>query len=170
MLRKHIAPRKLVSNADAFASSGLRSSGEISHIRHGISRAPVVLLVERDSLLRWALYETLTDAGFRVLSAPSGACAESWLREMAQDVSAALIDDDVWPLGGSVRALLAARWPGLPIVVMVHDDGDPSLETRMREHGATEFLVKPFDLPDLVNLMESLTRYRRAPAFRSSIG
>jgi DNA-binding NtrC family response regulator len=131
-------------------------SGEISHIQRGISREPVVLIVERDALLRWALYETLTSAGFRVLAAPGSASAEAWIRQIEQDLSLALIDDDAWPLTASARAALQARWPALPIVVMLHGE-DPAIEARTREHGATEVLVKPFDLPDLVDLAERLT-------------
>jgi two-component system nitrogen regulation response regulator GlnG len=143
-------------------------SSEISHIRRGISRDPVVLVVERDGLLRWALYETLTDAGFRVLTAPSCACAESWLRQIDQALSLVLVEDDLWPLARSVRALLEARWPGLPVVVMAQSD-DPSLESRMREHGATEVLVKPFDLPDLVAVIERLTGHPHAHAVTSPV-
>jgi two-component system nitrogen regulation response regulator GlnG len=116
----------------------------------------VVLVVEQDGLLRWALYETLADAGFRVLTAPSSACAEAWLRQIDQDLSLALIADDAWPLTAPVRAILQTRWPTLPIVVMLHGE-HPALEARTRELGATEVLIKPFDLPDLVALVERLT-------------
>ena len=167
MVPKHAASRRLVKDTGAARPDWPHSSGEISHIRREISRNPVVLVVERDGLLRWALYETLTDAGFRVLAAPSCACAEIWLRQIDQDVSLALVEDDVWPLAESVRALLQARWPGLPIVVMTQSD-DPAVESRMREHGATEVLVKPFDLPDLVRVIERLTGYPHAHAVTPS--
>jgi DNA-binding NtrC family response regulator len=161
MLRKHSAHRTQPKAAGAVRHRGSHRSGEMSHIPREISRDPVVLLVERDGLLRWALYETLTDAGFRVLAAPSSACAETWLREIDQDLSIALLDEDVWPLASSARALLGARWPGLPIVVMVHGE-DPAVDARLRAHGATEVLVKPFDLPDLVSLIARLTGYPHA--------
>jgi DNA-binding response OmpR family regulator len=167
MLRKHAASRNLAKDTGAVRPDWPHPSGEISHIRRDISREPVALVIERDELLRWALYETLIDAGFRVLAAPSCACAESWLRQIDQELSLALVEDDVWPLASSVRARLEARWPGRPIVVMTQSD-DPSLESRMREHGATEVLVKPFDLPDLVRLAERLTGYPHARAVTSS--
>jgi DNA-binding NtrC family response regulator len=115
-----------------------------------------VLIVERDALLRWALYETLTTAGFRVLAAPGTACAEGWLRQIDQELSLAIIEDDVWPLPGPVKAILDARWPTLPMVVMLHGE-NPAVEARVRALGATEVLVKPFDLPVLVDLAERLT-------------
>jgi DNA-binding NtrC family response regulator len=158
MLQKHSAPRTQPKATGAVRHRGSHRSGEISHIPREISRDPVVLVVERDGLLRWALYETLADAGFRVLAAPSSACAETWLRQIDQDLSLALVDDDAWPLTPSVRAVLKTRWPSLPIVVMLHGE-HPALEAQARELGATELLIKPFDLPELVTLVERLTGF-----------
>lgn len=156
MLPKHAAPRTLAKASGAVRQQRPSRSGEISHIRREISRAPVVLIVERDALLRWALYETLTTAGFRVLAAPNTACAEAWLHQIDQELSLAIIEDDVWPLPRPLKTVLEARWPALPIVVMLHGE-NPAIEVRVREHGATEVLVKPFDLPDLIDLAERLT-------------
>jgi DNA-binding response OmpR family regulator len=161
MLRKLPAPRTHARNTGAARHRGFPCSGEISHIPREISRDPVVLVVERDGLLRWALYETLTEAGFRVLAAPSSVCAEAWLHQIDQDLSLALVDDDAWPLTASVRAILQTRWPSLPFVVMLHGE-HPTLEARTRELGATEVLVKPFDLPDLVKMVERLTGFPHA--------
>ena len=87
MSHKHSARHELAKHAGGVRPHLPHPTGEISHIRRGISRDPVVLVVERDGLLRWALYETLTEAGFRVLAAPSSACAEAWLRQIDQDLS-----------------------------------------------------------------------------------
>jgi DNA-binding NtrC family response regulator len=163
MLQKYPARRTHANAAGAVRANRSHRSGEISHIRREISPNPVVLVVERDGLLRWALYETLTEAGFRVLTAPSSVCAEAWLRQIDQDLSMALVDDDAWPLTASTRAVLQARWPLLPIVVMLHGE-HPALEARARELGATEVLVKPFDLPDLVHLSERITGFSPAQA------
>jgi DNA-binding NtrC family response regulator len=167
MLPKHAAPRTHAKASGAVRQQHPLRAGEISHIRREISRAPVVLIVERDALLRWALYETLSTAGFRVLAAPGTACAEGWLHQIDQELSLAIIEDDVWPLPRSVKAILEARWPTLPMVVMLHGE-NPAVEARVREAGATEVLVKPFDLPDLVDLAERLTTDAHAQAARAS--
>jgi DNA-binding NtrC family response regulator len=156
MLSKYSAPRSPAKAADAVRQHGPHRAGEISHIRRENSPDPVVLVVERDTLMRWALFETLTSAGCRVLAAPCSHCAEAWIRQIDQDLSLALIDDDAWPLTASARAALQARWPTLPIVVMLHGE-DPAIEARTRAHGATEVLVKPFDLRNLVDLVERFT-------------
>lgn len=165
MRRKHPASRP---SARATATGevhhrGSGLSGEISHIPREISRDPVVLVVERDGLLRWALYETLTQAGFRVLAASNSICAEAWLHQIEQDLSLALVDDEAWPLTPAVRAILQARWPTLPAVVMLNGER-PTPEAATREQGAADVLVKPFDLPDLVALVERLTGFPHARA------
>jgi DNA-binding NtrC family response regulator len=157
MLSKRPAPRTLATASGGARQNRSSRSGEISHIRREISRAPLVLVVDRDALLRWALYETLTTAGFRVLAAPGSDCAEAWVRQIDQDLSLALIDDDAWPLSPSARGALHARWPALPMVVMLHGE-NPAIEAQMRERGVSEVLVKPFDLPDIVDLVERLTK------------
>ena len=50
----------------------------------------------------------------------------------------------------------AAIIGALPIVVMMHG-GNPRLGAKMREPGAAEVLVKPFELQDLVETVECLT-------------
>jgi DNA-binding NtrC family response regulator len=143
---------------------GLR---ELSRTHREKSLSPVVLVIERDSLLRWALYEVLTDAGFRVLTAPGSPCAEAWLHEIEQDLSLALVDDEAWPLAPRLRAALHDRWPALPVVAMLHSH-DPAIGARTRDQGATEVLVKPFDLPDLVRMIERLTGYSHERALANA--
>src|SRR5687768_5619085 len=120
MLPKYPAP--LAKHTGVVRHGGSHPAGEISHISRGISRDPIVLVVERDGLLRWALYETLNDAGFRVLATPTSVSAETWLRQIDQDVSLALVDEEAGPLTPAVRAVLQTRWPSLPIVVMLHGE------------------------------------------------
>jgi hypothetical protein len=70
MSHKHSASRTFGKDAGTVRPNRAHPPGEISHIQREISHDPVVLVVERDGLLRWALYETLADAGFRVVAPP----------------------------------------------------------------------------------------------------
>ena len=156
MRPKHAALRTLPKASGVVGQDRSGRSREISHICREISRAPVVLIIERDGLLRWALYETLSSSGFRVLAAAGTAHAKALVHQIDQELSLALVEDDVWPLTPSLRTALEARWPALPIVVMLHGE-NPAIEASVREQGAADVLVKPFDLPDLVARAERLT-------------
>jgi DNA-binding response OmpR family regulator len=173
MLRKLPIPRK-ARPAPVAPPAGGQAAHENSSAGREDFLSPVILVVERDRLLLWALYETLADAGFRVLTAHEGRGAEALLPDIAQDLSLALVDDESWPLTRSARAALHRRWPTLPIVVMSQSD-DPDLERLAREHGATAVLTKPFDLADVLRLAERLAGPARPgepsrDAGRTSIG
>jgi DNA-binding NtrC family response regulator len=114
--------------------------------------APVVLVVSRDGLLRWALYEALTAAHLRVLTCSDDSHAQEILPQVDADIDVAIIDDDTWPMTRSERNWLHVRWPDLPIIVLAHPGQD--LEHRVQEVGLAEFLVKPFDVSDLLQLVE----------------
>ncbi len=116
------------------------------------SISPAVLIVSRDGLLRWALYEALTAHGLRVLSC----CDESHAREVLPQVrtnfAVAIIDDDTWQMTESERDWLHARWPRLPIVVLTHSG--QGLEHRVEELGLAGVMLKPFDVAELVQLVD----------------
>jgi DNA-binding NtrC family response regulator len=115
---------------------------------------PAVMVVSQDSLLRWALYEALTTAGLRVLSCSDEPHAREVLPQVETDFALALIDDDTWPMTKSEHEWLHLRWPHLPIVVLAHPG--QGLEYRVEELGLTEVVLKPFDVPHLVQLVERI--------------
>jgi len=116
--------------------------------------SPAVLIVSQDSLLRWALYEALTAAGLRVLTCSDEQHAREILPQVQTDFALAIIDDDTWPMTRSDREWLHVRWPDLPIVVLAHPG--QGLEDRPEELGLADVVLKPFDVPDLVRLVERL--------------
>ena len=119
-------------------------------------RGAVVLIVERNPVLRRALYDGLGAAGYLGVTACDQLHAEAVLRDIDQDLALALVDDESWPLTASARATLQHRWPTLPIVVVL-ESGDPVLARRARARGAAEVLTKPFDVPEVVRLADRLT-------------
>jgi DNA-binding NtrC family response regulator len=133
---------------------------------------PAVLIVSQDGLFRWALYEALTATGLRVLSCADEAHAREVLPQVQIDFALAIIDDDTWPMTQAAREWLHLRWPYLPIVALAHPG--QGLEHRVEELGLTEVVLKPFDVSDLVYLVERIitapvrtrhsgTRHRAAP-------
>ncbi len=116
--------------------------------------SPVVLLVSKDSLLRWAVYEALTAAQFRVLTCSDEAQIHEILPKIAADLALAIIDDEAWPMTHSERHWLHARWPHLPIVALAHPG--QGLEHRLKDLGLADVLLKPFDVAHLVQTVERL--------------
>jgi DNA-binding response OmpR family regulator len=115
--------------------------------------SPVVLVVSKDSLLRWAVYEALTAAQFRVFTSDE-AHAYEILPKIDGDLALAIIDDEAWPMTRSERDWLHARWPRLPIVVLAHPG--QGLEHRVKELGLADVLLKPFDVAHFVQTVERL--------------
>lgn len=155
MLRKPSSPRKPLTPARRTVATASQDRCVVSRTPGEKSHGPTILVVERDRLLRWALNEVLSDASFHVLTVPEGECAQAVLNDVGEDFSLALVDDDAWPLTAAARAALRRRFPALPIVAMTHSD-DPAVERRARRHGAAAVLVKPFDLPRVVELVRQL--------------
>ncbi len=117
-------------------------------------RIPVVLVVSKDGLLRWALHEAFTAAHLRVLTCCDEAHAREILPQVQVDFDVALIDDDTWPMTRRERDWLHMLWPDLPIVVLAHPG--QGLEDHMHEHGLADVVLKPFDVGELVQLVERL--------------
>lgn len=114
-----------------------------------------VLLVEDEPAIREMLHEDLTDAGLRVVPAPS---AEEGLEFAAQDADPpAVLVTDV-NLGPGMDGLALAeeaqrRWPNLLVVVMTGEERNLSrLSDELRER----CFVKPFNPPRLVAAVNTL--------------
>lgn len=122
--------------------------------RRGVLPSPVVLVVSEDSLLRWAVYEALTAAQFRVLTCSGEAQTHEILPKIDADLALAIVDDEAWPMTRSERRWLHARWPHLPIVVLAHPG--QGLEHRLKDLGLADVLLKPFDVAHLVQMVERL--------------
>jgi len=126
--------------------------------------SPAVLVVSRDGLLRWALYEALTAVRLRVLACCDEAHAREILPRVDTDFALAIVDDDAWPMTRTNREWLQRRWPDLPIVVLAHSG--QGVEHRTQNLGLTHVVLKPFDVHDLVQLADRIiaapVRTRRA--------
>jgi two-component system response regulator FlrC len=108
-----------------------------------VNRKPGVLVVEDDETLREALAETLTLAGYRVLSAPD---AQAAFAVMERDAPALIVTDVQMPGEDGIsflRRLRAARH-GMPVLVMTAYGSIPSAVEAMRA-GAADYLIKPFE-------------------------
>lgn len=127
------------------------------------SAAPsTVLVVEDDSAIVELMRFTLADAGFCVLHASSAEEAQVRLQEVLPDV--VVLD---WMLPGRSGLELArgiradSRTHRLPII-MVTAKAEEADRVEGLEHGADDYLVKPFSPRELVARVRAVLR-RRAP-------
>ena len=131
-----------------------------------------VLLAEDDSGIRLVASQTLSSAGFNVRATASVDALERWVREGQGDV----VVSDVY-LGDAVifdrlSSLKLAR-PDLPFVVMSAQNTILTAAAAA-DHGAFDYLPKPFDIDDLVDTVRRALRTPRssealAPEARRSI-
>ena len=116
-----------------------------------------ILLVEDDPDQRRLLERTLTAAGWRVLSAPDGEAGVAAARAHRPDV---IVLDVMMPRLNGFQACRQLRADPetrhIPIVMTTAKD-QPADEFWGREVGADEYLVKPLDIRQLIEVAIRLT-------------
>jgi DNA-binding NtrC family response regulator len=108
-----------------------------------------VLVVEDELLIRWAIRETLTDAGHSVVEAENAESAVRALANSVEPIDVVVLD---YRLPDSTDlALLAAirRLSPRTAVVLMTADGTADVAKRALDLGAYQIMSKPFDLRDL---------------------
>jgi DNA-binding NtrC family response regulator len=111
-----------------------------------------VLVVDDDPLVRWSVSETLTERGFEVAEAPD---ASSALRVLSQGGISVVLLDLRLPDSDDLRLLSAMRQlkPSTAVILMT-SFGDPELLETAKRLGAFETVDKPFEILDIVPLVE----------------
>jgi len=113
-----------------------------------------ILLVEDDSNLREALTDTLTLNGYQVIEAEDG--QQALLRLQQHVVDLVLSDVQMQPMDG-FELLKSIKQKNLNIpVVMMTAYGTIEKAVQAIREGATDYLVKPFESDELINLLEAL--------------
>lgn len=124
-----------------------------------MTTSPTILVADDDASIRFVLEAALKQAGFTPYMAKDG----HELLELAErGLGDAVITDITMPGIDGFEAMqkLQTLRPGLPVVVI---SARPPLQTAVaaNQHGAFEFLAKPFDLVELIAV---LRRSLAAPA------
>ncbi len=113
-----------------------------------------ILVVEDDDALRDALRETLRAAGYGVCEASNGKQALA----MCERLRPALVLTDIqMPEMGGLELLRASRQvlPEAPVVLMTAY-GEVDVAVAAMREGAADFIAKPFEAPQLIELMARL--------------
>ena len=120
---------------------------------------PHLLVVDDDERLRALLQRYLTSNGFRVSAAANAEDARALMKSMAFDL---LILDVMMPGESGLDFTRSVRAPSQVPILMLTARGEPEDRIEGLEHGADDYLPKPFEPRELV------LRVRRAAAPRGA--
>lgn len=124
-----------------------------------MSKRNHVWVIDDDRSIRWVLERALKQADMDVTSFDSAAGV---IRNVAQDQPDAVITDIRMPGMDGLELLseLRGRYPDLPVIIMTaHSDLDSAVSAY--EGGAFEYLPKPFDVDEAVELVRRAIDHRR---------
>jgi two-component system nitrogen regulation response regulator GlnG len=120
-----------------------------------------VWVIDDDQSIRWVLDKALKKAGFQVKCFVDATEPEFLLRRQSPEV---VLTDIRMPGIDGLELLrrLRASHPELPVIVMTaHSDLDSAVASL--HGGAFEYLPKPFDLDEVVQVVQRACQSRRAP-------
>src|ERR1700757_2024981 len=113
---------------------------------------PTILIADDDRSIRTVLTQALGRAGYQVRATASAATLWRWVEDGEGDV---VITDVLMPdeNGLALTPRIRRIRPELPIIVM---SAQSTLTTAVQatQRGAFEYLPKPFDLGDLVTVVD----------------
>jgi DNA-binding NtrC family response regulator len=128
---------------------------------HEKSPTPTVLVVDDEPLIRWSLSEGLGEVGYAVREASSGAETRTALADTRHQPLLVLLDlrlPDVSDL--SLLEAIRSERPDAPVIMMTaHGTADD--DARAKALGASAFVGKPFDVTEMVRLVETTWSHRR---------
>ncbi|MGE4264731.1 MAG: sigma-54-dependent transcriptional regulator [Desulfovibrio sp.] len=110
-----------------------------------------ILIVDDDAQLRQSFGKILEGEGFEVRAAPSG---EAGVEEVSAAPPDLVIMDVRMPGMTGIQAMqkMRAACPGLPVIIMTAYGGtETAIEAT--KLGAFDYILKPFDIPDILRLI-----------------
>ena len=128
----------------------------------GAAEPAHLLVVDDDARLRALLQRYLAEQGFRVSSAPDAAAAREMLAAVAFDL---VVLDVMMPGESGLELAESLRRQGNEVpVLMLTARGAPDDRVAGFEHGADDYLAKPFDPRELALRIRTILKRAAAPA------
>jgi two-component system nitrogen regulation response regulator GlnG len=117
----------------------------------------LIWIVDDDKSIRWVLEKSLDKAGFAIESFDNG---ESLLERLNQAQPDAIISDIRMPGKDGLEVLneVSESYPQVPVIIMTAHS-DLSSAVKSYEHGAFEYLPKPFDVNDATDVAERAVKH-----------
>jgi two-component system phosphate regulon response regulator OmpR len=131
--------------------------------------APHLLVVDDDARLRALLQRFLAEQGFRITAAADAAAARHALASVSFDL---MVLDVMMPGESGLELTESLRREGLDVpILMLTARGAPDDRVTGFEHGADDYLAKPFDPRELaLRIRTILRRAMPPPAVEPSTG
>src|ERR671935_1257684 len=121
-----------------------------------------ILVVDDEDSVRWVLTRGLARRGWRVQSAEN---AQTALQQLAEQPYALVFLDVRLPdIDGLTLLEQIREQPTPPMVVVMTALGTVDTAINAMKKGAYEYIIKPFDLEDVVGLTHQALRARAAMA------
>lgn len=127
------------------------------------AEAPHILVVDDDNRLRELLRKYLADQGFRVTVAADARQARERLAGLAFDL---IVCDIMMPGESGLELTRALRESSVVPILLLTAMGDAQHRIAGLEHGADDYLAKPFEPRELVLRIQSILRRAREPQRR----
>ncbi|MDH5300134.1 MAG: nitrogen regulation protein NR(I) [Gammaproteobacteria bacterium] len=131
-----------------------------------MSAKQTVWIIDDDRSIRWVLEKALQQADVQTRTFDS---AEGIIQRLKREQPDAIISDIRMPGqdGLSLLADIGKQFPELPVIIMTaHSDLDSAVQAY--QGGAFEYLPKPFDVDDAVDLVQRAVEHRRHSATTST--
>ncbi|AWN40170.1 response regulator [Methylobacterium durans] len=128
-----------------------------------------ILVVDDEPPIRKLLRTGLATQGYAILEAPNGRAALDLLGREGADL--VILDLGLPDMGGhDLLRAIRARFPGLPVVVLSSRD-DEAGKVEALDHGADDYVTKPFGMAELLARLRTALRHQLAvqgerPVFR----
>ncbi len=111
-----------------------------------------ILIIDDDQMILMILKQTLTKAGYRILTAISG---EEGINQLANSQTDLVLTDYLMPgmTGIEVLSVIKQNYPAMP-VIMLTAHGDIALTIKAIQLGAEDFIEKPIHSRELVEVIK----------------
>ena len=120
-----------------------------------------VLVLDDEPLIRWALSDTLSQAGHAVVAAPDGAGGLRAVVTAPQAFDVVFLDSRLPDSNDFTLLTAIGTWAPWSAVVLMTASGTPEMVAEVYRLGVYRVLNKPFDLVEVHNVVAAVSAASR---------